>query len=38
VRARRDPRTVVAAYEGRARDMGAAAIADAARELGFLPP
>ncbi len=38
VHAHRDPRTVVAAYAGTATPIAAAAVADAARELGYAPP
>lgn len=38
VASHRDPRTVHAAYQGRATPVAAAAVADAAVRLGFAPP
>jgi hypothetical protein len=38
VLARRDPRTVKAAYEGRTSEMVADGVRDAAARLGFTPP
>lgn len=38
VAAHRDPRTVVAAYEGRATPIATSAVADAAVRLGYAAP